>query len=70
MPNVFDRLKQKFGNKISGSNLQALDPWVEVTPEGLVEVCQFLKTEPDLKFELLNCITAVDYFEPDRKSVV
>jgi NADH-quinone oxidoreductase subunit C len=66
-PNILDRLQKKFGAKISGSNLQALDPWIEVTPAGLVEVCQYLKTEPDLKFELLNCITAVDYFEPDPK---
>jgi NADH-quinone oxidoreductase subunit C len=66
-PNVLDRLKAKFGNKITGSNLQAIDPWIELSPAGLVEVCQYLKTEPELKFELLNCITAVDYFEPDPK---
>ena len=65
-PNILDRLQKKFGAKISGSKLQALDPWIEVTPAGLVEVCQYLKTEPDLKFELLNCITAVDYFERRR----
>jgi NADH-quinone oxidoreductase subunit C len=64
---LLDRLQKKFGNKISGSNLQALDPWIEVTPAGLVEVCQYLRTEPDLSFEMLNCITGVDYFEPDPK---
>jgi len=62
-----DRLKAKFGNKITGSNLQAIDPWVEVSPAGLVEVCQYLKSEPDLDFKLLNCISGVDYFEPDPK---
>jgi NADH-quinone oxidoreductase subunit C len=65
--NLVDRLKQKFGNKIAGANLQAIDPWIEVTPAGLVEVCQYLKREPDLAFDMLNCITAVDYFEPDPK---
>src|SRR5215475_15729294 len=64
---LLDRLKAKFGSKISGSNLQAIDPWIEVTPAGLVEVCQYLKTEPDLEFNLLNCISGVDYFEPDPK---
>lgn len=64
---LLDRLKQKFGDKIVGANLQAIDPWIEVRPDGLVEVCQYLKHEPDLKFELLNCITAVDYYEPDPK---
>jgi len=51
---LLDRLTKQFGNKISGSNLQALDPWIEVTPAGLVGVCQYLKNEPDLSFELLN----------------
>src|SRR6476661_147916 len=62
-----DRLKSRFGNKISGSNLTNIDPWIEVTPDGLVEVCQYLKSEPDLQFNLLNCISGVDYFEPDPK---
>ena len=66
-PNLLDRLKNKFGDKISGANFEAIDPWIEVTPEGLVEVCQYLKTEPDLKFEMLNCITAVDWLETDPK---
>jgi NADH-quinone oxidoreductase subunit C len=64
---VLDRLKKKFGDKISGANFEAIDPWIEVKPAALVEVCQFLKTDPDLRFELLNCITVVDYFEPDPK---
>ena len=64
---LLDRLKAKFGSKISGSNLQAIDPWIEVKPDGLIEVCQYLKSDPDLQFNLLNCITVVDYFEPDPK---
>jgi hypothetical protein len=28
-----DRLKQRFGDKITGANLMALDPWIEVAPE-------------------------------------
>jgi len=64
---LLDRLKKKFGDKITGSNFEAIDPWIEVWPSGLVEVCQYLKTEPDLKFEMLNCISGVDYFEPDPK---
>ena len=66
-PNLLDRLKKKFGDKITGANDKAIDPWVEVSPAGIVEVCQYLKTEPDLSFELLNCISGVDYYEPDPK---
>lgn len=62
-----DRLKQHFGDRITGVNLDAIDPWVEVAPETLRDVCRYLRDEPDLRFDLLNCITAVDYFEPDPK---
>ena len=65
--NFIERLKQKFGDKITGANTEAIDPWIEVSPEGLVEVCTYLRDEPDLRFNMLNCISGVDYFEPDPK---
>lgn len=64
---LLTRLQSKFGELITGSNLKAIDPWIEVAPQGLVAVAQFLKSDPDLRFNVLNCITAVDYFEPDAK---
>lgn len=65
--NLLDRLGRQFGDAIRGANLEALDPWIEVAPEGLVAICQYLRDEPDLRFDMLNCISAVDYFEPDPK---
>ena len=62
-----DRLKQQFGDKITGSNLEAIDPWIEVSPEGLVEVCTYLRDEPICGSTCCELITAVDYFEPDRE---
>jgi NADH-quinone oxidoreductase subunit C len=62
-----DRLRGKFGDKITGSNLDAIDPWIEVSPDGLVEVCTYLRDEPDLRFNYLNCITGTDYLETDPK---
>jgi NADH-quinone oxidoreductase subunit C len=60
-----DRLKKRFGDQISGANLEAVDPWIEVTPAGLPEVSRYLRDESDLRFDMLNCISVVDYFEPD-----
>src|SRR6187551_464218 len=65
----FDRLKAKFGDAITGSNLTAIDPWIEVSPAGLVALCKYLRDEPDLKFDFLNCISGVDYLETDPKKV-
>jgi NADH-quinone oxidoreductase subunit C len=67
MSNIIDRLKSKFGDQITGVNVTALDPWIEVAPSALVEVCEHLKNDPEGKFEMLNCITGVDWFEPDPK---
>lgn len=66
-PSLVDQLKKRFGDKIVGAKLDVLDPWVEVTAAGLLDVCRFLKTDPALQFNMLNCITAVDYCEPDPK---
>ena len=64
-----DELKAKFGDKITGANLTAIDPWIEVAPHGLVDVCRYLRDQPNLRFDFLNCISGVDYFEPDPKKV-
>ena len=61
------RLNAKFGDKVAGGNFEAIDPWIEVIPEGLVEVMTFLRDDEELQFNMLNCITAVDYFQPDPK---
>ena len=62
-----DQLRDRFGDGVSGANLEALDPWIEVRPDALVEVCRHLRDEPALKFDFLNCITGVDYFVADEK---
>src|SRR4051812_26656464 len=62
-----ERLKSKFGEQITGSNMTAVDPWIEVSPAGLPALAKYLRDEPDLRFAMLNCISGVDYFEPDPK---
>lgn len=64
---LLDRLKKKFGDKITGANSTNLDPWIEVAPESLADVCLYLRDEKDLRFNYLNCISGVDYLELDPK---
>ena len=64
---LLDRLQKQFGGKVVGANFQAIDPWIEVKPEGLVDVCRYLRDDAELKLEFLNCITAVDWLETDPK---
>ena len=62
-----DQLQQKFGDKIVGSNLENIDPWIEVAADGIVDVCTYLRDEPSLAFDYLNTVTAVDYLHTDEK---
>jgi NADH-quinone oxidoreductase subunit C len=62
-------LEQKFGEKIRAKKPDAIDPFVVVIPSDLIEVCRFLRDDSRLRFDLLNCISGVDYLEPDPKKV-
>lgn len=64
---LVDRLRERFGDAVTGVNLEAVDPWIEVAPDALVDVCLYLRDQSDLHFTHLSCITGVDYFEPDPK---
>ncbi|MEO8494192.1 MAG: NADH-quinone oxidoreductase subunit C [Planctomycetota bacterium] len=65
--NLVERLSKRFGAKITGSNLEAIDPWIEVSPDGIAEVCEYLRDDKELRLNLLNCISGVDYFMADPK---
>jgi len=64
---IHKKLQEQFGAKITGVRPEALDPSIEVASDALVEVCRYLRDEPDLRFDFLNCITSVDYLQTDPK---
>lgn len=64
---IIDLLSSRFGPAIVASDPAAMDPWIEVCAERLPEICTFLRDEPQLRFNMLHCITGVDYFQPDEK---
>jgi len=66
-PGFVDLLETALPGAVTGRNVEALDPWIECPPARLAEVCRWLKTNPHVRFDALECITAVDWFEPDPK---
>src|SRR4051812_5714522 len=62
-------LVDKFGDRIKDKKLDAasFDPFVVVAAGDLLEVCRFLRDDPRLAFDLLNCVSGIDYLEPDAK---
>lgn len=64
---IHKQLVEKFGDKIIAVDADALDPWIEVAPDAIVEVTTYLRDASDLRFDGLNNLSAVDYYEPDEK---
>ena len=69
---VHERLVRKFGERITGAALEGPSPWAVVAPDALVEVAAYCKSDPDLAFDNLMCLSAVDYPKetPPRMEVV
>jgi NADH-quinone oxidoreductase subunit C len=67
-PEIHQLLLDHFGDaKIVAANLTAIDPWVEVAPTAIVDVSMFLRDDERLWMDHLNCLSGVDYFQPDPK---
>jgi len=69
-PGFLEQLERALPGAVTGSRLDVLDPWIEVAPECLVEVCRWLRDKSEVRFDSIECITAVDWFEPDPKKAV
>lgn len=54
-------------DKIVAANLDALDPWIEVAVDAILDVVSTLKTDERFQFDHLNNLCGVDYLEPDPK---
>ncbi len=62
-------LQSQFGSAIVSVKADAPDPFAVVEPAKLVEVCQFLRDDPRLRFALLNNLSGTDFLETDPKKV-
>ncbi len=69
---IADRLLGRFGDKVSWVEAAAGDPWLLVDAAAILEVAGFAKAEPELFFDNLMCLSAVDYpkDDPPRLEVV
>ena len=61
---VLEKLKTRFGAYVLETHSDLGDDTAVVTAEGWKPVCEYLRTDPSLDFDLLVDLCAVDY--PDR----
>jgi NADH-quinone oxidoreductase subunit C len=67
---VYAKLEQKFPGKVNGYRGDVFDPFLMVDPGAVVDVSRFLRDEPDLKFEILSDLTALDFPKEEKLQVV
>jgi NADH-quinone oxidoreductase subunit C len=70
---IFKRIEEKFGADkvfdLHADPAKDKDVWFQVAPWEIETVCEYLRTEPGLEFDYLECITGVDY-PTDKKIAV
>ncbi|MSP26617.1 MAG: NADH-quinone oxidoreductase subunit C [Myxococcales bacterium] len=68
---IFEKVRAKFaGDVATGFNDGKggdRDAWFLVEPYRIEDVATFLKTDPELHFDYLECVTGIDY--PDDKQI-
>jgi NADH-quinone oxidoreductase subunit C len=69
---IHEALVAKFGERITGAELEAGTPFAIVATDAIAEVAAHCKAEPALAFDNLMCLSAVDYPKetPPRMEVV
>jgi len=58
---VVERLREKFPEAVEETGEFRGQSWVVVRKEDLLKVCAFLKDDPEMGFDFLSFVCAVDY---------
>lgn len=71
---IFKRLQDALGAEavfdFHADPAKDKDPWCQVRPADVAEVCRRLKDDPELACDYLECLTGVDYPSDKRLAVV
>lgn len=62
IPDIAALLRSRFGDAlVEAEDLQAPQPWLQLQPARLAEVCTLLRDDPRTRFDSLSCLSGVDY---------
>jgi len=67
---IYAKTERQFPGKVSGFKGDVFDPYFQVEPQAIVEVCRYLRDDPESKFEVLSDLTAVDLPKENKLQVV
>jgi NADH-quinone oxidoreductase subunit C len=58
---IHERLEAQASTGVGDVTLDVMDPWIQIEPALIADVCAFLKNDPDLAFDCLSSESGVDY---------
>jgi NADH-quinone oxidoreductase subunit C len=64
---ILAKLKERFPESIQGSDEFRGDLTIFVRTEDIVRVCEYLKTDPDLLFDMIIDLSGVDMYRPEGR---
>jgi NADH-quinone oxidoreductase subunit C len=67
---ICTRLKDRFGDGVTDTVLEACRPYAVIAAAQWHEVALFLRDDPELGFDFLNCISAIDLLAEDQLGCV
>jgi NADH-quinone oxidoreductase subunit C len=67
---IIQKLKNKFPENILDANPDGVEAFIKIAPTDVLEVITFLKEDPEIKMDLLNLVTGVDWNEDNRMEIV
>lgn len=67
---IHKKLQDQHTDAVTSFAADALDPFVLVKPDSIVEVGRFLHDDPDLAFDCLTNMSGVDFLKEDYIQVV
>jgi NADH-quinone oxidoreductase subunit C len=59
---IVETLRARFGDAVLEAKADAFpDPWVKIAPAKVKDVCLFLRDDPAMQFDVLMCLSGMDY---------
>lgn len=67
---IYQALEARFPGKVSQLKADVPEPYLNVDPRTIVDVCRFLRDEKGLNFEVLSDLTALDWPKEEKIQIV
>jgi NADH-quinone oxidoreductase subunit C len=66
---IYNKLEKQFPGKVGLFRGDIFDPCVNVDAGAIVEVCRYLRDDPETVFEVLSDLTALDWTKKDDEKI-